>query len=98
MQPDATLSAKRTPNNGVGPPSGPKNSFPRLATDPDGTVYLAFRTLVGTGLSGSRSTGGGSGGSLWTGEMGDFDGAQWPGPGGLALTDAVSANRPSLLA
>jgi len=50
-QPDPTLSQKRQPDNGVGPPAGPKNSFPRLATDPDGTVYLAFREFAGSGLS-----------------------------------------------
>ncbi len=98
MQPDPTLSAKRAPNGGVGPPSGPRNSFPRLATDPDGTVYLAFRTIVGTGMSSSHSTGGVSVGSIWIGEMVYFDGAQWHGPGVLGFTDAVGDNRPSMVA
>jgi hypothetical protein len=97
-QPDPTLSAKRAADNGVGPPAGPRNSFPRLATDADGTVYLAFRTFVGTGLSGSHSTGGLSVGSIWIGEMVYFDGAQWHGPGVLGFTDGVSDNRPSIVA
>jgi hypothetical protein len=97
-QPDPTLAAKRAANANIGPPSGPRNSFPRVATDSDGTVYLAFRTPVGTGLSGSHSTGGVSVGSVWTSEMVYFDGAQWHGPGVLAFTDAVSDNRPAILA
>jgi hypothetical protein len=96
--PDPTLSGKRAPNNGVGPPAGPRNSFPRIATDSDGTVYLAFREFVGTGLSVSRATGGLSVGSIWTGAMVYFDGATWHGPGVLGFTDAVSDNRPSILA
>jgi len=98
QQPDPTLSGKRQPNNGVGPPAGPRNSFPRLATDPDGTVYLAFREFVGTGLSSSHATGGLSVGSIWTGAMVYFDGSQWHGPGVLGFTDAVSDNRPSIIA
>ena len=95
--PDPTLAQKRTANNGVGPPAGPRNTFPRLAVDADGTVYLAFREFVGSGLSSSHSTGGLSVGSIWTGAMVYFDGAQWHGPGVLAFTDAVSDNRPSIL-
>ncbi|MBZ5621332.1 MAG: DUF3604 domain-containing protein [Acidobacteriia bacterium] len=98
LQPDPTLAQKRQPNNGVGPPAGPRNSFPRLATDSDGTVYLAFREIAGTGLSSSRATGGVSVGSIWTGAMVYFDGSQWHGPGVLGFTDAVSDNRPSMLA
>ncbi len=97
-QPDPTLAQKRGPNNNVGPPNGPKNSFPRLVTDPDGTVYLAFRQLAGSGLSSSHSTGGVSVGSIWVGEMVYFDGAQWHGPGVLGFTDAVGDNRPSVVA
>src|SRR5262249_29404308 len=85
-------------NSGVGPPSGPRNTFPRIATDSEGTVYLAFRELAGTGLSSSRATGGVSAGSIWTGAMVYFDGSTWHGPGVLEFTDAVGGNRPSILA
>jgi hypothetical protein len=95
--PDPTLSGKRTANNGVGPPTGPRNSFPRLVTDSDGTVYLAFREPAGSGLSSARATGGVSLGSIWTGAMVYYDGAQWHGPGEMAFTDAVSDNRPVIL-
>jgi hypothetical protein len=97
-QPDPTLVQKRQPDNGIGPPAGPRNSFPRLATDPDGTVYLAFRELAGSGLSSSRATGGVSVGSIWVSAMVYFDGNQWHGPGVLGFTDAVGDNRPSMVA
>src|SRR5262249_51964701 len=97
-QPDPTLAQKRGNNNGVGPPAGPKNSFPRLATDQDGTVYLAFRELAGNGLSSSHATGGVSVGSIWVGAVVYFDGAKWNGPGVLGFTDAVGDNRPAMIA
>ncbi|HEV2199575.1 MAG TPA: hypothetical protein VGR73_07130 [Bryobacteraceae bacterium] len=98
LAPDPTLATNRLPNAGVVPPNGAKNSFPRLATDSDGTIYLAFRQLAGAGLSSSHSTSVLSVGSIWTGGMVWFDGAQWHGPGVLGFTDAVGDNRPSILA
>lgn len=98
LQPDPTLATNRNANAGVGPPGGPRISFPRLATDPDGTVYLAFRQPAGSGLSSSHATGGISVGSIWIGSMVYFDGAKWQGPGVLAFTDAVADNRPAILA
>lgn len=97
-QPDPTLAGNRPANVNLGPPAGPKNSFPRLAVDPEGTVYLAFRELAGTGLSSSHATGGLSVGSIWVGQMVYFDGSTWHGPGVLAYTDTVSDNRPSMIA
>jgi len=97
FQPDPTLAQNRQPNGGVGPPSGPRNSFPRIATDPEGTVYLAFRERAGAGMSSSHATGGVSVGSIWTGAMVYFDGATWHGPGVLGFTDAVGDNRPSII-
>lgn len=97
-QPDPTLAGKRAANAGIGPPAGPKNSFPRLATDSEGTVYLAFREFAGSGLSSSHATGGLSVGSIWVSAMVYFDGAQWHGPGVLGFTDGVGDNRPVMLA
>jgi hypothetical protein len=94
--PDPTLPQKRPANGGIGPPAGPRNSFPRLATDSDGTVYLAFREQAGTGLSSSTATGI-SVGSIWVSSMVYFDGAQWHGPGVLGFTDTVGDSRPSIL-
>ncbi len=97
LVPDPTLAQNRQPGNGVGPGAGPRNTFPRLATDSDGTVYLAFRQPVGVGLSSSHATGGASVGSIWVGSMVYFDGSQWHGPGVLGFTDAVGDNRPVYL-
>jgi hypothetical protein len=99
-QPDPSLAENRKPNADVGfggVPPGPKNSFPRLATDPDGTVYLAFRHPAGVGLSSSHATGGAAVGSIWSGAIVYFDGSQWHGPGVLADSDAVGDSRPSLV-
>ncbi len=98
-QPDPTLANNRAPNGDVGfskKLDGPKNSFPHLATDSDGTVYLAFREPVGDGLSSSVATGS-SVGSIWITAIVYFDGSQWHGPGLLADSDAVSDERPSML-
>ncbi len=98
VQPDPSLAANRTANNGAGGAQGPKNSFPRLATDPDGTVYLAYRRTMGSvGISTSSATGQ-SVGTIWIGQMVYFDGAKWHGPGTLADSDGLGDNRPSILA
>jgi hypothetical protein len=95
--PNPALAQNRPANANLGPPNGPRNTFPRLATDSDGTVYLAFREPAGDGLSTSNATGI-SIGSIWVGAMVYFDGARWHGPGVLGFTDAVGDNRPSILA
>jgi hypothetical protein len=98
-QPDPALAQNRPPNGDVGftkKQDGPRNSFPRLATDADGTVYLSFRELAGDGLSSSQATGP-TIGSVWISAMVYFDGSQWHGPGVLANTDSVGDNRPSIL-
>ncbi len=96
-QPDPTIAQNRSANSGAGRPPGPKNSFPRLATDSDGTVYLYFQEPAGTGLSSSNATGGVSVGTIWVGAMVYFDGAKWHGPGALANSDAIADNRPQIL-
>ncbi len=98
QQPDPSLAQKRQPNNNIAPVPGPRNRFPRLAVDPEGTVYLSFRQLAGAGLSSSRATGGVSVGSIWVSAMVYFDGAAWHGPGVLGFTDAVGDNRPAIVA
>jgi hypothetical protein len=97
-QPDPTISQNRTPGNGVGGSDAPRNSFPRLATDPDGTVYLAFRRQTGSiGISNSAASGL-SIGDIWVGGMVYYDGAQWHGPGVLGNSDGLGDNRPAILA
>ena len=98
-QPDPALANNRKPNGDVGfsaAQDGPKTSFPRLATDSDGTVYLAYRQIAGNGLSTSNATGE-SVGSIWVGEIVYYDGVQWHGPAVLANSDALSDNRPAIL-
>ncbi len=98
-QPNPNLALNRQPNGDVGYTAkldGPKNSFPRLATDSDGTVYLAFREPAGDGLSTSNGTGP-SIGSIWIEGVIYFDGSQWHGPGVLASSDALGDNRPSII-
>jgi len=59
VQPDPSLGMNRKPGDDAAfspqGNSGPKNSFPRLATDSDGTVYLYFRELGGQGWSSSQA-------------------------------------------
>jgi hypothetical protein len=68
-----------------------------LATDSDGTVYLAFRHPVGTGLSTGSATGQ-TVGTIWMEEMVYFDGARWTSPGVFAFSDGLLDNRPALTA
>jgi hypothetical protein len=97
-QPDPTIAQKRTRNNGVGGADAPRNSFPRLATDPDGTVYLAFRQPTGTtGISTSDGSGQNIG-TIWVGSLVYYDGAQWHGSGVLGNSDGLGDNRPAILA
>ncbi len=97
LQPNPQIAQNRTPNNGVGIPAAPSNTFPRLAVDSDGTVYLAYRHSAGGGLSSGAATGQ-SVGSIWIGEMVWFDGAQWNGPGYFADSDGLGDNRPAITA
>jgi hypothetical protein len=73
-------------------PFGPQmlNSMPRLAIDPGGLVYLAFRTR--------RLPGRSPAGTVWIEQVVYFDGAQWKGPIVIPNTDQASDNRPAMLA
>ena len=55
-QPNPAAAQNRQPNKGVPAASGPKNSFPRLTTDSEGAVYLAYRHPGGKGTSSSLAT------------------------------------------
>jgi hypothetical protein len=97
VQPNPALAQNRTPNNGVGGGAAPRTSFPRLATDPDGTVYLAFRRpMSSVGISLGSFTGQ-SAGTVWLGQMVYYDGAKWHGPGLLGNSDGLGDNRPAIL-
>ncbi len=69
--PDARLAGQR-PASGT-PQTGPTplNAFPRLAADPNGVVYLTFRT---------PSAGFTALGSAWTQNVLLLEGSEWKGP------------------
>ncbi|MCC6390216.1 MAG: hypothetical protein IT167_06415 [Bryobacterales bacterium] len=98
--PDPSLATNRQPNKEPSQEPGfpvlPLNSFPRLAVDPEGTVYLAFRTPAGAALS-TDSTTGISVGSIWIERLAYFDGARWNGPGIIAGSDGLLDNRPVIV-
>jgi len=88
-QPNPELAQQRKPSAAPQPPPLPLNSFPRLAVDAAGTVYLAFRATT----TGSRSPVG----TVWSEHVVWFDGAKWNGPVPVPHTDNLLDNRPGLL-
>ena len=76
--PNPQIAANRAPSAGSQPPPLPKNSFPRIATDPSGAVYLAFRTPMG---------GRGALGTAWEQNVAYLDGNEWKGTITVPNTD-----------
>ena len=66
---------------------GPRNSFPRIAIDESGRVFLTFRSGAG-----ERS----SVGSIYHQYVMWYDGAQWTRPVEIPLTDGLVDFRPAL--
>ncbi len=69
--PDPRIAQQRQPNGGSQPPALPRNSFPRIAADPGGAVYLTFRTTM---------AGRGAIGTAWDQNVAYLDGSEWKGP------------------
>ncbi|MBI3208640.1 MAG: hypothetical protein HYZ37_07040 [Candidatus Solibacter usitatus] len=69
--PDASLASKRPASGTPQPGPTPLNSFPRIAADGNGGIYLAFR---------SPSAGFTALGSGWTQQLVFLDGNEWKGP------------------
>ena len=92
LQPNPNLAKNRRPGQTPGPRNGPLNSYPRLATDPGGGVYLAFRTLARPANLRSPL------GSVWSERVVYFDGHKWAGPVFLPRTDGLLDARPALIA
>ena len=44
--PNPKLAKDRAPSGNANPGLTPMNSFPRIAADPNGAIYLTFRTPV----------------------------------------------------
>jgi hypothetical protein len=93
LNPNPNIARNRRAGQGVGPrANGPLNSLPRIAVDPAGAVYLAFRSLDGPFASRS------SVGSVWFEQVVYYDGHNWAGPVFLPRTDGLLSNRPALVA
>jgi hypothetical protein len=76
--PDPDLYKRRAASATPQPPPLPMNSFPRLATDTQGAVYLTYRTPV-IGRSPLGTT--------WMQNVSYLDGERWRGPVLLPNTD-----------
>jgi hypothetical protein len=90
--PNPNAARNRRPGRHVAPRTGPLNSFPRLAIDTAGGVYLAFRTL--SRPAGMRSPVG----SVWVENVVYFDGHKWIGPIFVPRSDGLLEGLPALLA
>jgi hypothetical protein len=89
--PDPKIANKDTGKEAV-PPSLPLNSFPRLAVDSSGMVYLAFRTpptMMGGGIP--KNT-------IWFSEIVYFDGAKWSQPAIIPNSDSWLDVRAAMVA
>ena len=76
--PNPQLSARRKPSSNPSLPPLPMNSFPKIAADPTGAIYLTVRTpLPGRGALGTT----------WDQNVAYLDGAEWKGPIAVPDTD-----------
>ncbi|MCP5115698.1 MAG: hypothetical protein GY953_33135, partial [bacterium] len=89
-QPDPSLAVARGPNTTPYRNSRAHKSHPRLATTPDGTVFLAYRNAMGNIW--------GPGGTCWYENVVWFDGGRWRGPVFVARSDGILDNRPAMAA
>ena len=91
VQPNPNMARNRRPGQQLGPRGGPLNSFPRLAIDAAGGVYLAFRSLSAPMNMRSPL------GAVWVENAVYFDGHRWVGPIFIPRTDGLLEGRPALL-
>jgi len=88
-QPNPELALNRLPGTTPYPRNYPSKSFVRLTASRDGTVFLAYRNVVGSVR--------GPVGTTWFENLVFFDGETWTGPVFLPHSDAVLDNRPAML-
>ena len=89
FDPDPQAAQNRRPSAGAPNKRGPLNSYPRLAADSSGRLWLAFRSahpVTGTEI-----------GAVWTEYLVSFDGAAWTRPIYLHHSDNLLDNRPALV-
>jgi len=89
-QPEPELAKNRPLNFTPYPPPGPLRGYPRLAADPQGVVYLVYRTAAPATRSPL--------GSVWFENLVYFDGQEWTAPIFLPQSDNALDNRPALAA
>ncbi len=87
--PNPRIAMNRKPNGDSMPPALRKNSFPRLATDPNGAVYLTYRTPMQVH---------GPLGTTWQQLVSYLDGDQWKGPIPVPNSDNLLDVRPPMAA
>jgi DNA-binding transcriptional ArsR family regulator len=87
--PDPSLAKNRMPNQGASAGMQIRNAIPRLAIDPSGIVYLAYRNATGTrpGVGG-----------IWRESILYFDGEKWRGPLIVPHSDGLLDVRAALVA
>jgi hypothetical protein len=87
--PDPSTAKNREPSRPAQLATLPLNSFPRIAADPDGTIYLGFRTPT---PGRSRM------GTVWIENLVYFDGANWKGPLSVPNSDNFMDERAAMAA
>ncbi len=88
VQPSPELSKNRRPNQTPQPPARPRNSYPRLLSDRNGRIFLAYRTAHPTWWSGI--------GTVWFENVVAYDGQSWTNPIFINHSDNLLDNRPAL--
>nr|MCU0244934.1 hypothetical protein [Bryobacter sp.] len=86
--PNPELAKRRAPSGTPQPGPNLKNSFPRIAVDGQGMVYLALRTVTGVRTPV---------GSVWQQTVLSFDGEKWSDVIPVPNTDGLLDLRPALL-
>ncbi len=87
--PDPDSAKNRRPNGNSAMVNWPLFSFPRLAADPNGTIYVSFRVPI----AGQTAIGLG-----WDQTLVYYDGSSWKGPIAIPNSDGTLDVRPALAA
>src|SRR5262249_21474496 len=89
LDPNRDIARNRQPSAAAQNKRAPRNSYPRLAVDASGRLWLAFRSAYPVWWT--------QVGTVWTEHLVAFDGAAWPPPIYLHHSDNLLDNRPALV-
>ena len=89
LDPDPAVAKNRRPSAAAPNKRSPRNSYPRLAVDSSGRIWLAFRSAYPVWWA--------EVGTVWTEHLTSFDGAAWMPPIYLHHSDNLLDNRPALV-